>query len=99
MTRPIDGQSASSRLSPYLAYGCLSLRQVVQATCLRMQEIKDRGDTYFLRSLQSFYSRLHWQSHFIQKLESEPRLEIENALTLYNTMRREHDQSIMTAIE
>jgi deoxyribodipyrimidine photo-lyase len=99
MTRPIEGQSASSRLSPYLAYGCLSLREVVQATWSRMQEVKSAGDIRFLRSLQAFHSRLHWQSHFIQKLESEPRLETRNALALYDTIRTEYDEKVMSALE
>ncbi len=99
MSRPIEWQEASSRLSPYLAYGCLSLRQVVQATGARIDDLKGKWDIKFLRSLIAFQSRLHWQSHFIQKLESEPRFEYENALALYDTIRREYDERIMTAIE
>ncbi len=99
MSRPIDGQEASSRISPYLAYGCLSLRQVVQMTWLRMADLKEKWDTRFLRSLSAFLSRLHWQSHFIQKLESEPRFEQENAMKLYDTIRTEYDLKLMEAIE
>lgn len=40
MSRPIAGQEASSRLSVYITYGCLSLRQVVQATWMRTHELK-----------------------------------------------------------
>lgn len=99
MSRPIDGQNASSRISPYLAYGCISLKQVVQMTWIRMGELKTSGDAKFLRSLQAFHSRLHWQSHFIQKLESEPKFENENAFALYDTIRNTYDESIMSAIE
>ncbi len=99
MSRPIEGQEASSRVSPYLAYGCLSLKQVVQMTWVRMHDLKEKWDTKFLRSLQAFHSRLHWQSHFIQKLEDEPRLETMNAIALYDTIRTEYDEDIMSAIE
>lgn len=99
MSRPIEGQEASSRISPYLAYGCISLRQVVQMTWVRMSSLKKSGETRFLRSLSAFLSRLHWQSHFIQKLESEPRFEYENAMNLYDTIRTEYDERIMSAIE
>ena len=99
MSRPIEGQEASSRISPYLAYGCVSLRQVTKITWLRMSDLKAKGDARFLRSLEAFHSRLHWQSHFIQKLEDEPRLESMNAVSLYDTIRTEYDESIMTAIE
>ncbi len=99
MSRPIEGQEASSRISPYLAYGCISLKQVVQMTWIRILELKKKWDTRFLRSLQAFHSRLHWQSHFIQKLESEPRFEYENTFSLYDTIRTEYDDKIMEAIE
>ena len=42
MSRPIDGQEASSRISPYLAYGCLSLKQVVHMTWARMHDLKEK---------------------------------------------------------
>ena len=53
-----------SRLSAYLAWGCLSMREVIQ----RSRRFRGRG-------VSSFESRLHWHCHFIQKLESEPRIE------------------------
>ncbi len=99
MSRPIEWQDASSRISVYLAYGCVSLRQVVQMTWVRMQDLQRKWDAKFLRSLQAFHSRLHWQSHFIQKLEDEPRLESMNAVKLYDSIRVEYDDEIMSAIE
>lgn len=68
-------------------------------TWVRISELKSTGETKFLRSLQAFHSRLHWQSHFIQKLESEPRFENENAFALYDTIRNTYDESLMSAIE
>jgi deoxyribodipyrimidine photo-lyase len=34
--------------------------------------------TVLRRALAAFEGRLHWHCHFIQKLESEPRIELEN---------------------
>ena len=99
MSRPIEWQLASSRISPYLAYGCISLKQVIQMTWVRMSDLKEKWDSRFLRSLQAFHSRLHWQSHFIQKLEDEPRLEYMNAIKLYDSIRTEYDVDIISAID
>ncbi|AWL12854.1 Deoxyribodipyrimidine photo-lyase [Saliniradius amylolyticus] len=69
VSSPSRGQQYSSRLSPYLAYGCLSLRQVVLKT--RQSLLKEETK----RTLQAFKSRLHWHCHFIQKLETSPEYE------------------------
>lgn len=78
MSNPLEGADACSRLSPYLAFGTLSMREVMQATWARQRDLKvnDQSQTAALRgSLASFSSRLHWHCHFIQKLESEPAIE------------------------
>ncbi len=78
MSSPLDGASACSRLSPYLAVGALSMREVTQHSWTRMRELKGDGDVdarAWRGSLASFAGRLHWHCHFMQKLESEPALE------------------------
>jgi deoxyribodipyrimidine photo-lyase len=57
------------------------MREVVQATRRRRAQIKvlpanQRGN--WSRALASFEGRLHWHCHFMQKLESEPRIAFEN---------------------
>ena len=75
---PFDGEIACSRISTHLSVGALSVREVWQRTLDRRQVLKEEtGRSVALRSLKSFQSRLHWHCHFIQKLESEPRLEFE----------------------
>ena len=64
LSSPLKAFDGCSRLSPYLTWGCLSIREVVQA----IRKIKTRGS-------KAIDSRLHWHCHFIQKLESEPELE------------------------
>ena len=64
ISSPNTAFSGCSRLSAYLTWGCLSMREVIQTS----RRFKSRG-------VSSFESRLHWHCHFIQKLESEPAIE------------------------
>ncbi|MFN3282596.1 MAG: deoxyribodipyrimidine photo-lyase, partial [Tabrizicola sp.] len=72
MSSPLTGERACSRLSPHLAFGTLSVREVVQATAARQAE---RPGGRWGGALASFQSRLAWRDHFIQKLEDEPEIE------------------------
>jgi deoxyribodipyrimidine photo-lyase len=86
MSSPNSAWEGCSRLSPYLAFGNLSMREAHQATTRRMAALRRDGaagasgeiDGAWLKSLASFQSRLSWHCHFMQKLEDEPRLEFEN---------------------
>jgi deoxyribodipyrimidine photo-lyase len=69
VSSPIKGQRNSSRLSCYLAYGNISVREVVHATLAALPQTSQK------RALTAFKSRLHWHCHFIQKMETEPQLE------------------------
>ncbi len=78
MSSPLDGATQCSRLSPHLAAGALSMREVAQAAWQRQRDL--RGDRSphaqaWRQSLVSFSGRLHWHCHFMQKLESEPVIE------------------------
>ncbi|MGL5891963.1 MAG: deoxyribodipyrimidine photo-lyase/cryptochrome family protein [Bacteroidia bacterium] len=70
ISKPLLSRSSCSRLSPYIAYGCLSVRMVIQYT---RQEIIDNPAKKF--PLSQFLTRMHWQSHFIQKFEQECEME------------------------
>jgi deoxyribodipyrimidine photo-lyase len=85
ISSPLSAASACSRLSPYLSWGCLSLREVVQATeeTLRQPHL----DGWTRKGLQAFMSRLHWHCHFMQKLESEPAIEHHNMHRGYDGLR------------
>ena len=72
MSSPVTGERACSRLSPHIALGTLSLREVVQATAARQAE---RPGGRWPGALASFQSRLAWRDHFIQKLEDQPAIE------------------------
>lgn len=75
LSSPLTAPQACSRLSPYLAWGALSLRSLVQASRAASQA---NESMHWRRNLHRFESRLHWHCHFMQKLESEPRIEFES---------------------
>ncbi len=87
ISSPLTSERGSSRLSTHLAYGTLSMRQIVQATYRKIDEVKRIGPPGWGRSLASFQSRLHWHCHFIQKLESEPRIEFESFVPAFDRLR------------
>ncbi|MEM8837686.1 MAG: deoxyribodipyrimidine photo-lyase [Pseudomonadota bacterium] len=101
MSSPLAGAASCSRISPYLAWGCLSMREAAQITWNRQRELKaqPRGSTGGWRgSLTSFSGRLHWHCHFIQKLEDEPRLEFRNLHPSYDGLRSgEPDEAKLAA--
>ena len=90
MSSPVTAFDASSRLSPHIAWGTLSLREIAQATWARMGDLKvrDLPDAKRWRgSMVSFSGRQHWHCHFMQKLEDEPRIEFENMHRAYDGVR------------
>jgi deoxyribodipyrimidine photo-lyase len=62
ISSPSASRTGTSRLSPYLALGCLSVREVYQAV---QRSPHDRGRDMFT-------DRLYWNQHFRQKLEDWP---------------------------
>ena len=102
MSSPITGERACSRVSPYLAWGAVSMREVAQTTWQRQRELKRASSGAcgeWRASLISFTGRLHWHCHFMQKLEDEPRLEFHNLHRAYDKLRHpsESDGSRLTA--
>ena len=93
MSSPVTAPESCSRISAQLAWGTLSIRECVQATEQRRAELQamhpgERPEG-FLASLKSFESRLHWHCHFIQKLESEPAIELRNVNRGFDNLRNE----------
>lgn len=82
MSSPVTGGSACSRLSPHLAFGTLSPREVVQALDARR---RDEGAPK--RALSAFSSRVAWRDHFMQKLESTPEMETHCLHPAYEDLR------------
>lgn len=75
ISKPLESRRGCSRLSPYIAWGCLSIRQAFQA---QLRAAKNPVLPGLGRQFGAFASRLRWHCHFIQKFESEDRMEFEN---------------------
>lgn len=69
ISKPRESRESCSRISPYLAWGHISLRFVYQQT-KQTKEEHPRG-----KSLHAFVTRLGWRSHFMQKFENEIEME------------------------
>jgi len=82
ISKPLESRKGCSRLSPYITWGNLSLRQVYQTAK------KIRATQRYKRDFTNFISRLHWHCHFIQKFEMEDRMEFENLNRGYNSLER-----------
>ena len=78
ISKPEYARRACSRLSPYLAWGNLSIKQVYQSV-QHQKQAKNLLPNYdrkqWSRALSALTSRLHWHCHFIQKFESEHSIE------------------------
>lgn len=91
MSSPLTADRACSRLSPYLAWGALSMREVVHA--LRSERARwaatkpTERPPGILAGLSAFEARLHWHCHFAQKLESQPDIEFRNLHRGYDGLR------------
>ncbi len=86
MSSPLSGEHACSRLSPHLALGTVSCREVAQATAARQREVKGTRAGWG-GSLKSYQARLAWRDHFMQKLEDEPALEQRCLHSAYQGLR------------
>ena len=70
-----------SRLSPYLSWGCLSLKEVFY-----------KANSYKNNNSRMLKSRLTWHCHFIQKLESEPELEFQDLHPYFKNVRKKNTE-------
>ncbi|MGF1636012.1 MAG: FAD-binding domain-containing protein [Cyclobacteriaceae bacterium] len=94
ISKPQLSRESCSRLSPYLAWGNISIREVYHATQKQLQNTAN-----FKRDLHNFSSRLAWHCHFIQKFEMDERMEFENINSGYNTSRQLWDEDKYQAWE
>ena len=88
ISSPLSAPDACSRLSAYLAYGCISMREVVQQTRRHLEHLPPEASRH-RSGLTAFISRLYWHCHFIQKLESEPEIEWRNMHRGYDNLREQ----------
>ena len=93
ISKPDLARKSSSRLSPYIAYGNISMREVIKRT----NEEKAKGKKSF--GIRAFESRLLWQSHFIQKFEMECTMEFKSINRGYHQLLKPIKQNYINAWE
>ena len=81
ISNPEKSKDNCSRLSPYITWGCLSIREIYK-------KVNFKNDI----NSKMFKSRLAWHCHFIQKLESEPELEFKEFHSFFYDLRRKNDR-------
>jgi len=91
ISKPMDSRESCSRLSPYFAWGNISVRYVWQAA----EQAKASGKSRF--QLNAFTSRLRWQAHFIQKFEMESRMEFESINRGYKDLKKRINNKFLDA--
>ena len=91
ISKPELSRKGCSRLSPYLAYGNISMRMVYQYTMQHYEKSLNK------RALSNFISRLHWHCHFIQKFESECRMEFEHVNRAYEELVKPKNEAFIRA--
>lgn len=69
ISKPLESRHSCGRVSPYLAWGNLTIKQCVQAT------VNHPNYAIFKKAFSGFLTRLKWHCHFIQKFETEPAYE------------------------
>jgi deoxyribodipyrimidine photo-lyase len=91
ISKPELSRKTCSRLSPYFAWGNLSIREVYQRS-INLKKVTERK-----RPINAFLARLRWQSHFIQKFEMEPRMEFEAINRAYLEMEQYKNERYISA--
>ncbi|MFW6348462.1 MAG: FAD-binding domain-containing protein [Cyclonatronaceae bacterium] len=91
ISKPLESRESCSRLSPHLTWGNVSVRQVYRAAKQALDEGQNK------KGIRSMMSRLCWHCHFIQKFETEPRIEFENTNRAFDEIRSETDQEKLEA--
>ena len=89
MSSPSEAAYACSRLSPHIAFGTLSMRNIYQELEKNINNSKYRWDLY------SFKKRLHWHCHFIQKLDTQPSLQHQSMHPDCDILRPEADNELI----
>ena len=91
ISKPAESRKSCARISPYLAWGNLSIKQVIQF-------IRNHPNyPSHKRAFNSFMSRLKWHCHFIQKFEVECEYETHCINRGYELLTHKDDPEIVIA--
>ncbi|NVK75211.1 MAG: deoxyribodipyrimidine photo-lyase [Oceanospirillaceae bacterium] len=90
ISKPKQSRVHCSRLSPYLAYGNLTVRQAYRAV---------NSINHSKRDATAVKSRFRWHCHFIQKFEMEDRMEFEHLNPGYDAIEFDYNEKHLLAWE
>ena len=93
ISKPEAARLHCGRVSPYIAWGNLSVRYVWQ----RAKHAKTLGASAF--QINAFTSRLRWQAHFIQKFEMEGNMEFKSVNAGYHNLKKPLNSAFINAWE
>ena len=93
ISKPEPARSSCSRLSPYIAWGNISVRTIFQLAKSAKKDSRDK------RHLSAFISRLRWQAHFIQKFEMECSMETQSVNKGYHKLNKPINENHIQAWE
>lgn len=82
ISKPLESRKSCSRISPYLAWGNISIKQAYQFIA------KHRKYKVNSKPFNGFLTRLNWHCHFIQKFESETTYEVKNINQGFNALKQ-----------
>ena len=87
LASPSNGPDSSMRLSPHLAWGVISSREVETTIRNYLANPNLTVSPAKRRGCRAVSSRLAWRCHFIQKLEDQPDIEFRAMHPLYEQVR------------
>jgi deoxyribodipyrimidine photo-lyase len=90
ISKPALARESCSRLSPYIAWGNVSIRQIFH-TALEHRTEANKKD------LGAFVSRLRWQAHFVQKFEMEHTMEEASVNKGYHKLKKSISETYQKA--
>lgn len=93
ISKPTESRKSCTRLSPYISWGNLSIKQAYQA----LHEAQKTSS--FKGPINNAITRLKWHCHFIQKFEVEGRYESECINRGYELLEHPKNESFIKAWE
>ena len=93
ISKPKESRKSCTRLSPYISWGNLSVKQAYQALN------SAKNDSSFKGPISNAITRLKWHCHFIQKFEVEGRYEFECINKGYELLEHPLNETFINAWE
>ncbi|MBB3698757.1 deoxyribodipyrimidine photo-lyase [Flammeovirga yaeyamensis] len=91
ISKPTESRKSCGRISPYLAWGNLSIRQSYQYL------YKHPNKKIYGRAFHGILTRLKWHCHFIQKFETECEYEYICVNRGFETLTHENNNKLLNA--